>query len=553
MKTEQTMHPAVMDLRSDMQKGKLSRREFMRFATLLGVSAAAAGSLAGLALPQRALAATPQRGGILKAANACQKIAHPHTVSWNANANVVRMVCEYLTYTDPQNVSHPYLLKSWQASEDLKTWTLDCQEGVKFNNGDDFSAADVVFTLNEWLNKDVGSSMLGMVGAYLDANGIETVSDYQVKLHLKRPEIAIPEHFFSYPAFVLNHRTFGGDFLKAPHGTGPFTLEHYSEGEMAKFKARGDYWQIGADGQPLPYLDGLEFYDMGQEISPLIAAMRSGDIHIINMGDGLPAPTAYTTFKDDPNFTVVPVDTANVMVLRLRADKKPWDDVRVRNALKLCQHREKIRALAYMNQGALGHDTHVYPNHPEYCKKPIPQYDPQKAKQLLSEAGYPNGVDVELSVPSDWTDVVRYAEILKQDAQAAGIRITIKTMPVSQYWEVWTEVPAGITQWAHRPLGTQVLGLGYDYDEDTGEPLPWNETRWVDKEFHDLLKKASGTLDVEARRQLFCRIEEIQMTRGTIGIAWWAAWWSITASKLHGVVAHPATYFLFNEAWLEQG
>ena len=236
------MHPAVKDLKSDMEKGKLSRREFLRMSTLLGVSAFTATQMAGMSWVNKAFAGTVKRGGTLRVATALQKIAHPATYSWIAGSNVTRQVAEYLTLTDGKNITHPYLLENWQASDDLKTWTLNLRKGVTFNNGDTFVADDVIFTMNQWLDEKVGSSMKGVLGGYMDANGIEKVNDHQVKLHLTKPEIAVPEHLFQYPAQILNHKTFEGDFLKAPHGTGPYTLEEYREGEMAVVKARTDYW-----------------------------------------------------------------------------------------------------------------------------------------------------------------------------------------------------------------------------------------------------------------------------------------------------------------------
>ena len=547
MKEKEILHPAINDLKVDLDHGKLTRRDFLRYATLLGMSAVAATQMAGLTWPEKAFAAKPKRGGVLKAAGQVQKITHPAQFSWVAPSNIGRQVSEYLTFTDGKNITHPYLLKNWEVSKDLKTWTLNLRQNVKWNNGDTFTADDVVFTMNQWLNKDVGSSILGLMGEYLDASGIEKVDQYQIKLHLKQAEIAIPEHLFHYPALMLNAKTFQGDFIKAPVGTGPYTLESYLPGERAVLKARKDYWQQGADGQPLPYMDGMEIIDMGTEMAPQIAALKAGEIDYVDLGD-VGGVDAFQALKNDPNVQIIPVTSASTRVLRMRVDMKPWDDNRVRTALKICQHHEKILALAYMNEGLQGQDFHVYQLHPEYCDKPIPKYDPQRAKQLLTEAGYANGIDVNLAVGT-WPEVVRYAEILKQDAAPAGFRINIQTMPTSQYWEKWTEVDLGITPWMHRPIGTMVLNLAYIADA-AGKPVPWNETRWSDPEFSELLKQANGLINVDERRKVFCKLQDIQQQRGSIGIPFWRNAWYITHKKVQNVTAVPPIYMTLNEAWL---
>ncbi|MCG8632643.1 MAG: ABC transporter substrate-binding protein [Desulfobacterales bacterium] len=542
------MHPAVNDLKSDMEKGKLSRREFIRFSTLLGVSAFTATQMAGLGWAKKAFAGTVRRGGTLRVATSLQKIAHPATYSWIAGSNVTRQVAEYLTLTDGKNITHPYLLKNWEASDDLKVWTLNLRQNVTFNNGDAFTADDVIFTMNQWLDDAVGSSMKGLIGGYLENTGIEKVNDHQVKLHLKVPEIAVPEHLFQYPAQILNHKTFEGDFLKAPHGTGPYTLDTYREGEMAVVKARSDYWGKGADGKPLPYLDDMKFIDMGTETAPMIAAMKSGDIDFVDMSD-IAGTDIYLALKDDPKAQILTAPTGSARVLRMRVDKKPWDNEKVRLALKKCHNHEKILALAQMGQGLEGQDFHVYQLHPEYCPTKTPAYDPAASKKLLAEAGFPNGVEVTLAVGSGWPDVVRYAEILKQDAMAGGFKINIQTMPNSQYWEKWTEVDLGITPWTHRPLGTMCLNLAYTAD-DQGKPAAWNESRWVDKEFSEFLVKANGTLDVEKRRKIFCELQKIQYERGSIAIGYWRAVWMVAAANVMGLEGHPNGYMLFNNVSL---
>ncbi|MCG8338031.1 MAG: ABC transporter substrate-binding protein [Proteobacteria bacterium] len=543
-------HSVMLELKNDLNTGKLSRREFIRYATLLGMSAAAATQMAGIvAFPTNASAASIRRGGSMRIASPVHKVTHPAQFSWIAPSNQLRQVAEFLTYTDENNVTHPHLLQNWNASNDLKTWTLNLRKGIKFNNGDTFTADDVIFTFNQWLKKEVGSSMMGMIGGYLAPTGIEKVNAYQVKLHLKRPEIAVPEHLFHYPALVLNHKTFEGDFIKAPHGTGPYTLDSYVEGERCVLKSRNGYWQKGADGKAMPYMDKIEFVHMGTEMAPMIAAIKSGDVDLIDFGD-ISGTEAFQALKNDSSVNVMPVTTNQTRVVRMRVDMKPWSDNRVRTALKLCQHREKILALAYFNEGMIGQDVHVSPKHPEYCPIETPKYDPERAKQLLKEAGYPNGLNVNIAVGNGWKEIVRYAEILKQDAAPAGFKININSMPNSQYWEKWTEVDLGVTTWAHRPLGTMVLSLGYVGD-DNGKPVTWNESRWVDKEFDQLLKQANGTLDVEKRRKIFCQLENIQQSRGSIANAFWINVWTIARKRVQGVVAHPSLYLNLSNVWLK--
>jgi peptide/nickel transport system substrate-binding protein len=535
--------PWIHELETYLRQAKLTRREFVRFASLLGMSAVAAGQMAGLAWPKKAFAAQPKSGGTLRVSSQVQKVTHPAQISWIQASNQIRQVAEFLTYTDKDNITHPFLLENWNASNDLKTWTLNLRQGVKFNNGDEFTSDDVVFTLGQWLNKDVGSALLGMVGGYLDPTGIEKVNAYQVKLHLKLPEIAVPEHLFHFSAFVLNHRTFEGDFIKAPHGTGPYTLDIYKEGERCVVRRRNDYWRKGQ-----PYLDAVEVSDMGSELPPQIAALRAGELDLIDLV-GASQVAAYQALNKVSGVTIIPVPGNWTRVIRMRVDLKPFNDAKVRMALKLCQNREKTLKLAYFGEGLLGHDTHVGQKNPEYCKKPIPKYDPQKAKDLLKQAGYANGLDATMVVPNGYPDVVRWSEVFKEDAAPAGLRINLKPIPNSQYWETWSENALGITTWGHRPLGTMMLNIAYAAD-DKGKPVPWNETRWVDKEFNELLIQANGTLDVEARRKIFCKLEDIQMERGSIGLSYWCNFFYAMVDKVKGVKGHPSGYLDFNDVWL---
>ncbi|MCB0107872.1 MAG: ABC transporter substrate-binding protein [Caldilineaceae bacterium] len=559
MTTHKRIHPAVLDAASDMRKGKMSRRGFLRFATLLGASVPVAYALAGCApeatapaagsgAAESGAAAAPAaggivRGGTLRVGMLLQQIDHPARMSWVEAANVVRHVGEYLTETGPDNLTRPYLLESWEANDDVTEWTLNLQQGIKFNNGDDLTADDVMFTMSQWLDEDIGSSMLGLL-SYLDGmNSVEKVDDHTIKLHLSSGNIGVPEHLFHYPAIIL-HRNFEGDFLQQPIGTGPFTLAEYNQDERAVLQARSDYWRNGEDGNPLPYLDEIVYVNLDKDST--VAAMLGGQVDSIYN----PGPSQWQAMNGAPDFTIRPASTAQTIVLRMRVDLEPWDDNRVRNALKMCQDREDILRLSYFGEGDLAIDAHVAPVHPAYAEKPIPPYDPDGARALLEEYAAEKGIELPLQVTlatkNDQSEP-EIAQALKEQAAPAGFEISLDITEPGGYWDRWTEVDLGLTSWTHRPLDTMVLPLAYT-EEAIGN---WNETRWVDDEFETLLRQAEGALDIEARRELMSQIEDIMQERGPIGIAYWRNVWNITRSGFQNVKAHPTSYDLFYDVWKE--
>ena len=537
------IHPAIFDLRSDFYRQKVSRREFLRLATLLGASVATATALVGCKPMMLApIPATPKpikRGGTMRIGTAVQPIDHPARLSWIEGANQFRQVAEYLTETKPDNLTRPWLLDRWETDRDVKTWTLYLRRGITFNDGQPLTVDDVIFNFEQWLDPAVGSSMRGLL-SYLSANNIERVDDYTLRLHLSEPQIGVPEHLFHYPAMILP-RGFEGDFVRQPVGTGPFTLSEYSVRERAVFKRRPDYWRRGQDGQPLPYLDTLVYLDLSP--GERVAAMQGGMIDTLF----IPAPSDWQVLKNVPALNIHVVSTAETFVLRMRVDREPWSDVRVRQALKLCQNREKILEMSYFNQGALAHDAHVAPIHPAYCPQPIPKYNPERARALLAEAGYPEGLRVKLTTKNDLGEQ-KIARLLQKLAAPGGFDIRLNIVEPARYWSEWTEVDLGLTVWGHRPLDTMVLALGYTADE-RGNPVAWNETHWVDAEFITLLRQAERTLDVDQRREIMCRLEIIMQERGPVGISYWRDIWTIVRAEFRNIKAHPTGYDLFYDVW----
>ncbi len=558
-------HPYIPKVYNNLKQGRVSRREFLRMATLLGMSVGAATIVASCgggeaepaapaggeeAAPAAAPAGAIKRGGVLRVATQVPAVDHPARFSWVYDANQFRLVYEYLTETDSDNVTHPYLLEKWEASGDLTSWTLKLRQGIKWTNGDDFVADHVKFTFGEWLNPEVGSSILGLWEGFLTIDGVEVVDASTVKLNLEAPLLAVPENLFHYPAQIM-HPSFDGDIGGGKNpSTGPYIIDEYKVGERVRVKSRvanGDdgYWQMGEDDKPLPYLDAIEWIDLGDDQTAAVAALQSGQAH--NIYD--PTVDSFLALRDNDKVNVLPIGTSRARVFRVRVDMEPWTNNDVRMAVKKCQDRQKILDTAYFSEGILGHDCHVSPVHPEFAPMDVPEYDPEGAKKLLEGAGQAD-LAFEVSVGTGWPDVVAYAETFQEDAKAAGINMSLDTMPNSAFWDLWDDTPVAITPWTHRPLAVMVLPLAYIADSE-GNPVPWNESRWVDEEFSTLLKKAQGILDVAARREVMADIQRIQMERGSIGISFWNNSWAVFNPGFQNVKAHPTTYNLWREVWYD--
>ena len=170
------LHPVIAAAGREMADGNMERREFLRVATLLGVSATAAYGLAGLPAPALAQGA-PRKGGTVRFGMRVQDLSNPATYSWIESANTARQVVEYLTVTGIDNVTRPNLVEKWEASADLKSWTMHLRRDVKWRSGRAFTADDAMWNLKRLLDPATGSSTIGLLRAFiLDSYELEVFS-----------------------------------------------------------------------------------------------------------------------------------------------------------------------------------------------------------------------------------------------------------------------------------------------------------------------------------------------------------------------------------------
>lgn len=567
-------HPYIPKLIEQLENRKVDRREFLRTATLLGMSSTAAYGIAngvlgdGVVEPALAQDAEPKMGGILRCSMEVQEMTDPATFDWGQKANVARHIGEFLTYTGPDNVTRPYLAERWEASDDLTSWTLYLRQGIQWHNGDAFNADDVVSNFVRWLDPKTGSSNQGLFSAMTeefdtgekDDNGkpkmgkrmregaVEKVDDYTVRIHMNQPVLSVPENLSEYTTMIV-HRDFeknGADLSKWPMGTGPYTLSEFVVGEKALLKkVDGDYWGKDLDdaviGGPI-YLDEIHYFDHGSSSTAQIAAVASDQVDMHYDLDIASLQTA----ESIPESTVYEAVTAQTAVMRFRQTEKPFDDRRVRRAVQLCAEASRFTDLVFLGRSVEGEHHHVAPIHPEYAELPKLERDIEEAKRLLAEAGYPDGIELSIdcgNTPGPWEQ--QCVEILKEQCAEAGIIININIMPANNYWEIWDKTPFGITHWAHRPLGTMVLSLAYR------SGVPWNESGYASAEFDAALDKAESLVDVEERKAAMEDVERMLQDDAVLVQAPWIPALFVAKNRVKGLVAHPTRYHQFHRVWID--
>ena len=296
------------------------------------------------------------------------------------------------------------------------------------------------------------------------------------------------------------------------------------------------YW--GGDAA----IDGMEQIDTGDDVSASIAALASKQLD----GLAITYPSQYDALKAMPHLKFYGVDTAETGCIRMRPEAAPFNDARVRKAMRLAIDTEGVLQGALRGLGTVGESTHCSPVLPDFGAFAAPKRDVEAAKKLLAEAGHPNGIEVELVVPNDIDWFQPMAEACQQMWAEAGIKVNLKPIPGASYWDIWTKVPFSITIWYHRPLCTMLLGLGYR----TG--VPWNESGWSNASFDKLLTEAEGTLDLAKRKALVKQLEEIMYEDGPLVQPVFRNVFTFQDERVKGFESHPSNYFFGWKIGLEK-
>ncbi|MFD2739489.1 ABC transporter substrate-binding protein [Sulfitobacter aestuarii] len=522
-----------------VKAGQLDRREFMALSSIWGMSAAGAAGLIGMsAAPARA--EEPRKGGILRIGQTVLDINDPRTYDWPQKSNVARQFCEPLVRWNVDGSFGPSLLESWEVSDDAKTYVLNVRRDAVWNNGDPFTADDVIFNIRRMADADAeGNSMAARLVALRDGEAkqaaegaVEKVDDFTVKLNLFKPDISLIPSFGDYPALCV-HQSFSGQLQDAPIGTGGFELVEFAVGSKAVLKRRedGKYW--GGE----VYLDGVEFIDYGSDDAAYVSAFESDEI---DMNDE-------TTKNLDELFNSIGLErgtavTATTLVARMNVNQPPFENKQLRNAVQLAVDNELALELAAAGLGVPADNHHVAPVHPEYADVPKPPTDPERAAQMLQESGH---AETELELISiDDGELLAFADTVAAQLRDAGFKISRRTLPGATFWNDWTQYPFSTTSWGARPLGVQVYALAYMSDQ------AWNETGHANPEFDAKLIEALGIFDPEQRRPLMAELEKMLQDSGVIIQPYWSELVMHHTAALRGYKRHPAREIHLEKVWL---
>jgi peptide/nickel transport system substrate-binding protein len=476
---------------------RLTRVELLRRGAGFAVGTSMLGSLAaacgggeeGTGTGGEEAGGAPKKGGVIQISfsdSSTDESLDPAISELNNDSFYTGQIYEGLTVADTDWEVHPVLAESWEPNADATEWTFTLRQGVTFHDGTPVTSKDAAYSIGRLLDEKVGSPLFSRLQPSLDPGGIATPDDQTLVLTLKRPDSLMPLALSARHAMIVKEGT--TEFsVQTAIGTGPFKVKSFRPGQSWEVERNPSYWEQG-----LPYLDGLRGIVIGEQ-STKVQSVTAGQAHIADPIDY----SAASTVQGSSAAELLEFKGSTYLLIAMDQRKAPFDDERVVDAIKKAVDRDQVLQAVFQGYGDVTADVPVPPDDPFYPTDLDPAQDIEGAKQLLADAGYPDGIDVELITSASYGGMVDLAVAFQQVVEPAGIRVKINQWSPDTYWDqVWLVKPMFVSYYTRRHPN-EILSITY------ASNAPWNECKLENPTLDDLLSQGLRTTDPDEQTQIY--------------------------------------------------
>jgi peptide/nickel transport system substrate-binding protein len=446
--------------------------------------------------PTAAVAATgqPKRGGILKVGlQADPTSLDPQKTSLTALFHVTEHIYSLLVRLKPDLTVEPDLAEKWDISADGKTYTFTLRKGVKFHSGRGLVASDVKYSFERLIDKATASPNASLLSSMETVNAPD---DSTVAITLKQADASFLTNLTSPAAVIINKDAVAanGDLTKTADGTGPFKFKEYVPNTRVVLERNPDYWETGK-----PYVDGIEM-TIASEDTARTAAVRTGTVDFIEYAPLKDIPS----LKSDSSLVLAGDQNTNIRFIGLNVTRKPFSDLRVRQAIAAVVDRESVLGPAVFGFGTP--TLEIFP--PGYWAglgtKPGPA-DVAKAKQLLAEAGYPDGFSTTILSWSQYSFLSNAAVVVQDQLKQIGITADVNLEENAAFIKDYLDNNFDLTV-----SGTSAYVDPNDiYLRNFGTGQPSNAVRYSNPAADDLIAQGVATTDQAARKQIYQKLQQL--------------------------------------------
>jgi peptide/nickel transport system substrate-binding protein len=531
--------------------GRLSRRQFLRRGTMVGLSVPLLGGIlaaCGSSAPSSSGSGAKGRAGAtIKVGIGVPAAAiNPITIADQGGLEMIGQVGEWLVFSDQHNNYHPWLATSWSANADASVWTFKIRQGVKFSDGTPMTVDDVIYSFKTQCDPKGSANALSVFAGTLVPDGVVKVDDGTVAFHLEHPDgnfiDAVSEN--NYNMIIVPNGYNYGDYQKSFIGTGKFKMTSYTPNVGATFARNPHYW-----GKPaLPARTEWTFYAADPAVT---AALQAGSIDCIDQFTLATGPQLL-----NGGFKVIALKASSHRELSMRTDIAPFTSKYVRQAIAYTLDRPATVAALFKGYAEVGNDNPFAPVfRATDTSVPQRQKNLKLARELLAKGGVPRGFSTPLLTEND-EEIPHLAEIVKQAAGQIGVDINLTIETSTKYYgqavfgkSDWLDGEMSLVDYGARAVPNLFLQAPLQSINRTTGQGAWNAARFNNPTYDSLSKQFVASVDLSTQRRLAGQIERLLLEETPIIYPYFYDYLTATQKTVTGV--YPTAIgelFLWNAA-----